>query len=230
MATLERTRDQPQPSLSSQTTSTSTFLPSAVPTAFAPPFHLEQRQEEDLIDLGEEQLFSGSRQRTTTASTEQAPAGVRDEVGAGGGVERDVEASQVRPTVSLSSPTAWIDPSLPSTRRNFSVLSVLHDMLSSSPSMGCCSSTSPTAAQHLPLSTPAPSPLPTLSPNPLLLFFLLSIETPSLPLLPTKLDLNPPSYSSPASWTLSAAPRNVLPKLPPLPPLPALPLLPSCAR
>ncbi|GAA5893750.1 hypothetical protein JCM5296_001124 [Sporobolomyces johnsonii] len=79
MATLERPYAFPaeQP-----VASTSSFDPSAVPTAppsislyapspFAPALG-ERQQEEDLINLGEEQLFSGSRSRGARA---RAPAG-----------------------------------------------------------------------------------------------------------------------------------------------------------
>ncbi|GAA5851319.1 hypothetical protein JCM8547_004205 [Rhodosporidiobolus lusitaniae] len=56
------------------------FVPSAVPTAFAPPLRLGGAQEEDLIDLGQERLFSGTRTARREGGT-QAPLDGNNGVG-----------------------------------------------------------------------------------------------------------------------------------------------------
>ncbi|GAA6027295.1 hypothetical protein JCM8097_002568 [Rhodosporidiobolus ruineniae] len=74
MALLERAR--PSLALNDEETSSiapPAFVPSAVPTAFAHPGQQQHRQEEDLIDLGQERLFSGVRTSRRADEGVQAP-------------------------------------------------------------------------------------------------------------------------------------------------------------
>ncbi|GAA5824228.1 hypothetical protein JCM11251_001576 [Rhodosporidiobolus azoricus] len=76
MATLERTRTEQESQ--QHDSAPSTFVPAAVPSVFLPPLaslDQAQQQEDDLIDLGQERLFSGTRtaRQQLPAGHEQAP-------------------------------------------------------------------------------------------------------------------------------------------------------------
>ncbi|GAA5916667.1 hypothetical protein JCM6882_002260 [Rhodosporidiobolus microsporus] len=97
MATLERTRASLDPQQQEQRQDSSSppaFVPSAVPSVFLPPLSsvrpIQQEEEDDLIDLGQERLFSGTR----TAAARAAQPSAEGEEGPAEGEAVDGQARE----------------------------------------------------------------------------------------------------------------------------------------